>query len=959
MSYRVPEELFSNEFYRILNLPSKSFGDRQIEEGVFTDEITRELHDMGVTTYRHLLSIKPNDMKKPDVSAKIIVKKLFEMSEEVEKERLWQLFGLSEDAIDQYTANIYEYNLSVRLENILHREKVRSVSDVIRMTPLYIKGLRNMGRKSYSELFSILFTIIVDEKEPPIQSAGNIFKDNRVSIYAGDFSVFEGMNLTPSEVSYKEYLESAYETLSPEITEIIASGDNRICELQAILKAIIKSVDDSIPYRRINNAVRTIPRERLNKSLMGFVDAYTDDDEVKSKLLVNIEDEETITLGDYVLLTKEEAAYTKERQIFFQWCGFNLKEDVRKLEGILDGDDRGGEIIRARAKGKTLQKLGEEFAVTRERIRQVESKTSRKLFYKIQQTNMIMKIYALENRKEVLSPAVLADYLGDLTEIVLYLIRGHYTEKYHYDNFIDAIIVSKEEVSYEIRSYLERLPDPISVSDMEDAIKTGVEEFGYNELLLNKTVEGQYTKTGNFYHRNKLTLKQMYTLTLEKYYQEGIHAFDAKELELFRERVRNDFGDVELPENDRAIGARIADIGILAGRGIYRPKSDEYISHKLANRIVKYINKNDSKIIPMSLLFHVFEDELKSEGVSNKYYLQGILHEEYGNKYNFRRDYLLKEGSDTSFYLEIIRFIKNSNGSVSKEELFEHFPGVTEIVIILATSDESILNYFGEYIHISKIRVDEEEKKQLKQFLQKMLTESDTVHGRDLYKRVEKKFGTTLRRNGVFHPFSCFSLLQHLFKDDFVFDRPYISTSAEKIVRPKDKLIEYLQDKDLIEVKEIIDYCRDIHLHVPNILVLLDKLNAKFLIADTERLVSIEYLGLNDDIVETIEKEIRNEIKATTPIHELSSAYLFPKLTLDWTPWLIYSVLKKYSTALDVSVVGSQFRQAVPIVSLKGKMDIGEVDTLSVDGVGSHTFNIEDDNWDSLIEEMLEEEYEF
>ena len=75
---------------------------------------------------------------------------------------------------------------------------------------------------------------------------------------------------------------------------------------------------------------------------------------------------------------------------------------------------------------------------------------------------------------------------------------------------------------------------------------------------------------------------------------------------------------------------RIIDSCILCGKGEYKLKKEKYISKDLTKRLDKYIKSSTSKIIPVTTLFHVFENDLQNEGVDNRYYLQGILHENIG-----------------------------------------------------------------------------------------------------------------------------------------------------------------------------------------------------------------------------------------------------------------------------------------------------------------------------------------
>ena len=124
-----------------------------------------------------------------------------------------------------------------------------------------------------------------------------------------------------------------------------------------------------------------------------------------------------------------------------------------------------------------------------------------------------------------------------------------------------------------------------------------------------------------------------------------------------------------MPESDRALTSRISNICVLCGRGIYKPKQEKYISPGLANKIFEYITNSENSIFLLNTIFSVFEKELVSEGVDNKYYLQGILRELFNDRFIFRRDYLSKDGAETSIYKEIGRLIAKSQYPVSKKQI--------------------------------------------------------------------------------------------------------------------------------------------------------------------------------------------------------------------------------------------------------------------------------------------------
>ena len=61
--------------------------------------------------------------------------------------------------------------------------------------------------------------------------------------------------------------------------------------------------------------------------------------------------------------------------------------------------------------------------------------------------------------------------------------------------------------------------------------------------------------------------------------------------------------------------------------------------------------------------------------------------------------------------MEIVKFIKQSKYPVSKAEMFNEFPGVSEIVINIALNDPDVINYFGSYLHSSNLKISAQESR--------------------------------------------------------------------------------------------------------------------------------------------------------------------------------------------------------------------------------------------------------
>ena len=347
--------------------------------------------------------------------------------------------------------------------------------------------------------------------------------------------------------------------------------------------------------------------------------------------------------------------------------------------------------------------------ITRERVRQIESKAKRTFKHLESELKLMPKIFADLNGKEVISLEDLEIFGGEYADALVFLLKGEESGVFTYDSLLEGFVFGDNDLSTRIQDYIDSLPDIIHKKEVGKIIDSVYEEYGIEKEYAEKSFYDSYKITGDVYHRSRLSLSQIYESVLKKYYADGIHVYDDEEIEYFRCHVHDDYGDISLPENNRAISARIADFCILAGRGIYIPKCEPLLSDELATEIYSYITENDSSILFIGNIFSVFEEKLEAEGVNNKYYLQGILHELYGDKLYFKRDYVSKDREFTSIYSSIISFVKASKYPVKKRELNEHFKGITEIMLLAAMNDSEILNYFGQYFHSSK-RIEKPEE---------------------------------------------------------------------------------------------------------------------------------------------------------------------------------------------------------------------------------------------------------
>ena len=549
-------------------------------------------------------------------------------------------------------------------------------------------------------------------------------------------------------------------------------------------------------------------------------------------------------------------------------------------------------------------------------------------------------------------------YFEDKYYEMVYLLRTSGSASFYYDSQLDLFVMGDESIDGIVSNIISKLPDAFDEKVYSEVIEDAVENQGVPQELIEKAICDEFPKDGSTYHRTKMSLSGLYLEILAKYYPHGIDVYDDNELSVVRYIATEEYGCNNLPPNNRAISARISDLTILCGRGRYMPKKKEYISKDLANKIHKYIEDSPAEIFLTNTLYSLFEEELLEFGVDNKYYLQGILRELFGNEYVFRRDYISKNEFATSFYVEIINFVKKYDYPIKKKVIYDAFPGVTEVMIAYALSDANVLNMFGKYIHASKLNISTYDKNYLNSVLAKFLAYDKPKHYIEIFEYVQKDDPDLLNKLFIDVPSAMYAVLECIFKDKYQFKWPYIANLNVEIYDPEAEIREMILGSDEIAISDVMEYARDNHYEIHSTLELIDSFNETHGIMSQQYLGSWDFIGVDNDVAKEVIDLLETNVYETTLISSLECLYKLPKISVPWTEWLVYSVVREWSENLDVGTTYNQFRLSAPVIAPKGKLDNNKfegINTLTEQKI----FTVDNlDNIDDLIADEIELDFE-
>lgn len=657
-----------------------------------------------------------------------------------------------------------------------------------------------------------------------------------------------------------------------------------------------------------------------------------------NKLLVSMN---ILRVADLVNLTDENivemynSSYAQTYILILDKLKYSLSEALRKdFFDVLIFKTKSGkpiqewkkyiEIITKRVNGETLSNAGEDFGLTRERVRQIEKRyfTAFNSFYSNTHGSISRIIHAFANSKHYITVKELTEVFGEHTDIFIYYLKQVENDDMDYIPELD-IFAYQDILNWyeELVKMSNDLPESISIAQIEKITQDTMAMFAELDIELPyeyvKTIlVADYKLNGKIYSRSRMPLTKKYDIVLRKYFPEGIYIYEKEDMNKFRECYAKVFDDADkLPENDRALYGRISAITILCDRGKYISRPKRLISDELLKDICDYIDNSEKEIFITNTIFSIFEDKLKAECINNKYHLQGVLHASVPNKYFFKRDYVSKSRDITSMYTEITKYISQSDGPVTKTQIREEFPGVTDIVISIAVQDENIISGFSVYMSKNFIANQSDNVETLKSVISEMVEDGEIHKSDDLMSILSLMYPQIIEKFEIESRYTLFSIIEALFKDDFSLSRPFFALKGVEIGKQEERMRDYLEGKDEVDIDEFMEFVRDNSFIVYSILNQLNAFNDTFLLKDKNTIINIDSTGLNKYKAEYVEEYIDEIIqgKEVLVLNNLNYS-LLPKINIQWNDWLVYSVINKWSDKYKVMMSSSQFRYSVPII---------------------------------------------
>ena len=836
----------------------------------------------------------------------------------IDNEVLYEKYNID---IELYRGMSIDFDdLRIRTANCLKGAGIFDIDNLLSMSYDKLSRIKSLGMLSLNDIEEYVKRL--DSKTEEMMEKMDIFMTSRIKnrrdlIYSGEFTeeLYEGIN--ECEQRTIDELKRGFDLLDHDLIVLCRDNPAFAYNISSMLKRFTMQIEKYKELDKLYDAVKG----KINNHLMPYYEVYPMRESI-SEEFKNYCNDGSVLLGSLFDKAMSSAISTEEKIKFVKWASYDLKEELTSfLNGFYERSANTERVLILRARKCTLQEIGDELGITRERVRQIEKKVVQPFCRWQRYKKFLPRLSAEFDGETIIESTELQEHFGDTTEVLLYLLQCADDEFFSYDRDTDTVIIVDDDITDFTREYVEKMPDELDAAIIDKYKNKAIDEHDIPLDIFEREIDRQYKISSAIYHRKKLSLEKMYHVVMKRYYPNGMNVYDDTELARFRSLVINEFGDVSLPEKNRSISVAIGRTCILCGRGKYRVKEDVTIPHKLVKEIWKFIMKSDRRLFFMNEIFLEFEKELRGEGIDNRFFLQGILREEYENDLFFRRDYVSKDSENLSMYRDIQLFIKKSEYPVTKEQIREAYPGITEIMISIALADDDIINFFGSYIHGTNLNLYADDKKYIGNVVSAIVNDGMPHHCDELFLIMQSGNQDMLNRLGIFYQYSLFSLLQYLYKDRYEFARPYIAVKGTNINKPIELLQEYVSANEVFEITELQGLAKEYHYFVYDILKFLNGWNDTHLLINKDEMAAIEYIGITSDIAYEVEQQILEEIDDSALITNLKCIYNLPSICVPWNEWLIYSVINKWGKELEANTTSNQFRSSSPVVSKIGRFN--------------------------------------
>ena len=600
-------------------------------------------------------------------------------------------------------------------------------------------------------------------------------------------------------------------------------------------------------------------------------------------------------------------------------------------------------MVLYRAEGLTLNAIGDMKNVTRERIRQIINKFN----FRLDPVLRPIIDRMMQEKGYVTATEILDIYDNDDYDRILM----HWCKSigyYDYLDFADAFIPAqdnKEAVNHKMKEIAESfVGEGISFEEHREELEWILGESGYPFVTVENftqfLADNKYRFFGSLVVKGRQSYGYLCSRLVGQYFPEGIKLYDETDLGRLRMLVKEIYGDLNLPEDDRVLSIRLSDYTVLCGRGKVTTADHIQVGEDLLEEIHDYIERSSRAEVYYSEVFSVFESQLKSNSnIDNYHFLHGVLKLYFEDEYDFAdRDYLRKRGAGLvsgRFSVRLKRFILQAGHPVTKKEIKSRFPGMTDIMLSMAVyNDPELFQWeYNQYYLMGELTFSGRARNMMEQEIDSILNETGGYcSDQMLFGKIRTTCDVFLQDNEIKTATTLFSICAKLFSDKYEFRRPHICRKGWiDTMNGKNIILKMMDYPKVLDYQEYLRYGNRFQWpSITNGIIFYDIEKEYYRVSEDLYVQRAEFsVSLNQ--VREIEEVVRDYKKNVyMPIGGFTSWEEFPDIGYAWNPFLLRMVLEKFGSAFRIIDTKSKDRRFEKGIVLDHDNPISSYDELVV-----------------------------
>lgn len=442
--------------------------------------------------------------------------------------------------------------------------------------------------------------------------------------------------------------------------------------------------------------------------------------------------------------------------------------------------------------------------------------------------------------------------------------------------------------------------------------KEGMPQLDFYDFL-SYLLSCGYKLYGDFVVRNRNAYTLICYDVISRYFPEGIKlevANDCQDLLRLRKIVKERYGNYELPDNNRALVARVAPMLVLCDKSTYCVADNIQYSIELVDEIVSYVNDSSEPFVFYDNLFRHFQGRLLMETTINNYHcLHGVIKLLYPNDFQYERDGMTKNGATrVSLDQQITDVLLNAGRPLTREEIYQACPYAIGLRLAnVASRDPGIIQWaYNEYNHIDNIKIDSHQKASLERILRE-LTEGNYgyCNERQLLQAVSLVLPEFIEDNKITDSLNLFYILECYFTPEFRFSRPHIVSSlypAELPLTNSNVGKYFMGQKDVFSYQDYLTVAKKCCWSSSMVSAMLIELESEYIRLNENDYLAKERFSLEEEQISAIENAVLNSMNGEEYI-ALFATFAngdYPSIGYEWNEFILDSIIHTYIPSLKI-----------------------------------------------------------